>query len=284
MEEKINQQPVLSCAIIFMICGFARLIEYFAIRTDETVISENFIHKLLGIIILAVILHSLHSTWQDIGFVKGEIVPGIAKGLVLGICCFVIAYSLECLILYHANQNVSLAFYISGFSLNGETAKHSGVPFLLLCIAFNIINVWMEEGLFRGLFMKILTPKLSFTSAVLLIAFLFGIWHWVMPLRDYIEGNAPLANLLVMGIGYIILAGIMSIKWSLLYKMTGALWMGLGDHLFNNVIVTNLLHVISNGEADSMQIVRIMTGQILSFVIVALYYRKTVKKELPAEN
>mgnify|MGYP002508441703 CR=1 FL=1 len=40
----------------------------------------------------------------------------------------------------------------------------------------------------------------------------------------------------------------------------------LGDHLFNNVIVTNLLHVISNGEADSMQIVRIMIGQILSFV------------------
>ena len=55
--------------------------------------------------------------------------------------------------------------------------------------------------------------------------------------------------------------------------------MGLGDHLFNNVIVTNLLHVISNGEADSMQIIRIMIGQILSFVLVMLCYRKTIKKE-----
>lgn len=53
--------------------------------------------------------------------------------------------------------------------------------------------------------------------------------------------------------------------------------MGLGDHLFNNVIVTNLLHVISNGEADSMQIIRIMIGQILSFSVVMLYYRKTAK-------
>lgn len=135
----------------------------------------------------------------------------------------------------------------------------------------------MEEGIFRGLFMKILAPKLSFIRATLLIALLFGIWHWVMPLRDYMDGNTSLPNLLIMGIGYIILAGIMSIKWSVLYRITGALWVGLGDHLFNNVIVTNLLHVISNGEADSMQIIRIMIGQILSFSVVMLYYRKTAK-------
>lgn len=280
MEENIKNQPVLSCVIMFLICGAARLIEYFCIRTDETILSENFIHKIFGVIILAVVLHSLHATWQSIGFVKGETVSGVTRGLVLGACCFAIAYSIECLILYLVNQNVSLALYISGFSLSGETVRHSGVPFLFLCIVFNLINVWMEEGLFRGLFMKILTPRLSFASAALLIAFLFGIWHWVMPLRDYLNGNTSLAGLLVIGIGYILLAGIMSIKWSLLYKITGALWVGLGDHLFNNVIVTNLLHVISNGEADNMQIVRIMIGQILSFVLVMLYYRKTIKKRV----
>ena len=100
-----------------------------------------------------------------------------------------------------------------------------------------------------------------------------------MPMRDYIEGNSSLGNLLVMGIGYIILSGIMSIKWSLLYKLTGSLWMGLGDHLFNNVVVTNLLHVISNGEADSMQIVRILIGQLVSFVLVMIYYRKQIAKD-----
>ena len=93
-------------------------------------------------------------------------------------------------------------------------------------------------------------------------------------MRDFIEGNSSLGNLLVMGIGYIILSGIMSIKWSLLYKITGSLWMGLGDHLFNNVVVTNLLHVISNGEADSTQIVRILIGQLISFALVMFYYKK----------
>lgn len=277
MEKSIKKQPMLSCAIIFTVCSFARLIEYFIIRTDETVISENFFHKLFGIILLAIILRSLQSNWESIGFIRNGIISDIIKGFALGGFCFIVAYSIECLILYHINQNVSLAFYISGFSLNGETAKHDSILFLSLCVVFNLINVWMEEGIFRGLFMKILAPKLSFIRATLLIALLFGIWHWVMPLRDYMDGNTSLPNLLIMGIGYIILAGIMSIKWSVLYRITGALWVGLGDHLFNNVIVTNLLHVISNGEADSMQIIRIMIGQILSFSVVMLYYRKTAK-------
>lgn len=277
MEKSIKKQPMLSCAIIFTVCSFARLIEYFIIRTDETVISENFLHKLFGIILLAIILRSLQSNWESIGFIRNGIISGIIKGFALGGFCFIVAYSIECLILYHINQNVSLAFYISGFSLNGETAKHDSILFLSLCVVFNLINVWMEEGIFRGLFMKILVPKLSFIRATLLIALLFGTWHWVMPLRDYMDGNTSLPNLLIMGIGYIILAGIMSIKWSVLYRITGALWVGLGDHLFNNVIVTNLLHVISNGEADSMQIIRIMIGQILSFSVVMLYYRKTAK-------
>jgi len=272
MKDIEKERPVLSCVILFTICGLFRIIEYFVIKTDETIFAENFLHKAFGIAVLAIALHSHGSTWKSIGFIKGKTVSDILKGFLLGGCCFLVAYSMECLVLYQANQNISLAFYISGFTLNGETVRHDGFLFLLLCIALNIINVWMEEGVFRGLFMKILAEKLSFIRAVLLIAFLFGIWHLVMPLRDYAQGNLSLADSLIMGIGYIVLAGIMSIKWSLLYKMTGALWMGLGDHLFNNVIVTNLLHVISNGEADSMQMIRIMIGQMLSFAIIIIWF------------
>lgn len=283
MEERIKKQPVLSCTAIFALCGLARLIEYFVIRTDETMMAENFLHKIFGIVILAVLLPLLHSSWQGIGFVRRGIGSGLVKGLLLGCCCFIPAYSIECLLLYHANRNVSLSFYVSGFALNGESTAHYGILFLLLCVVFNIINVWMEEGIFRGLFMYILRQKQSFTSTALFIALLFGIWHWVMPLRDYADGNTSLANLLVMGVGYILLAGMMSIKWSVLYKITGALWMGLGDHLLNNVVVTNLLHVISNGEADHLQIIRIMIGQLLSFSAVMLYDRKMRKNPRPPE-
>ena len=98
-----------------------------------------------------------------------------------------------------------------------------------------------------------------------------------MPLRDYLQGESSLLNLIAMGIGYVILAGMMSIKWSLLYKMTGSLWLGLGDHLFNN-LASNLVHVVSNSDVDSLQIVRILLWQLLSFAIVLWVYQKTKKK------
>ena len=275
--DKIRKYPVIACWLIFMICAVARIVEYFFIRTDKSFLAENFIHKLFGVFLLFVILSISKMKWKDIGFVNDHAIGNCGKGILLGSVCFAVAYGIECLILYITNQNVELEFYVSGFLLNGDTEKQTGILFMLICIAFNIINVWMEEGIFRGLFAKFL-ENISYIKVVFLIAFLFGVWHWVMPFRDYLEGKSSLPTLLIMGIGYIVLAGIMSIKWSLLYKLTGSLWMGLGDHLFNNVIVTNLVHVISNNEADGMQIVRILIGQLISFTIVLLFYIKNNKR------
>lgn len=274
MKKVIFEKSILSCVLIFLICCIARVVEYFGIRTDETILAENFIHKVFGIIILVVMLVLSKLSWDSIGFTKTKIVQNVLKGLALGVSCFSIAYLVECVLLYCMNGNVQLSVYTSGFSLNGEAVKQTGIGFILLCITFNLINVWMEEGIFRGLFSRLLENRMSFKGIVLFIALLFGVWHWVMPMRDYIEGNSSLGNLLVMGIGYIILSGVMSIKWSVLYKMTGSLWMGIGDHLFNNIVVTNLLHVISNNEADNLQIIRILIGQLISFVLVMSFYKK----------
>lgn len=201
MKKVIFEKSILSCELIFLICCIARVVEYFGIRTDETILAENFIHKVFGIIILVVMLVLSKLSWDSIGFTKTKIVQNVLKGLVLGVSCFSIAYLVECVLLYCMNGNVQLSVYTSGFSLNGEAVKQTGI-------------------------------------------------------------------------GYIILSGVMSIKWSVLYKMTGSLWMGIGDHLFNNIVVTNLLHVISNNEADNLQIIRILIGQLISFVLVMSFYKK----------
>ena len=80
--------------------------------------------------------------------------------------------------------------------------------------------------------------------------------------------------MILMSVGYIILAGIMGVKWGLLYRMTGTIWVGLGDHLFNNTIATNMLHVISPTGADELQIVRIMAAQLVSFLFVSILYHR----------
>ena len=279
MRKEQFTKSIASCILVFLICSVARIIEYFFIRTDETILAENFLHKVFGIIVLAVMLKNAKLSWSRIGFKKTNAIQNTLKGFALGTISFSVAYIIECILLYSINGNVQISFYTSGFSLNGEAIKQNGIIFIILCIVFNIINVWMEEGIFRGLFSNLFEDKMSFRGSMLLIALLFGIWHWVMPLRDFIEGSTSIANLLIMGIGYIIIAGVMSIKWSILYKITGSLWLGLGDHLFNNIMVTNLLHVISNNEADSMQIVRILIGQLISFTLVMFYYYKKSKNK-----
>lgn len=272
MLNQLIKKPILSCSIIFVICSVARLIEFFYMRTDETFLSENFLHKLFGILLLWGVLSICNLRWKDIGFSPDGIVSGVGKGLLFGLVCSVFAYAIESLTLFFLHRNVQLSFYASGFSLTNEKVSQAGILLILSSVVFNLINVWMEEGVFRGLFTKIL-EGLSYRKSLFFIAFLFGIWHLVMPLRDYLQGESSLVNLIVMGIGYVILAGMMSIKWSLLYKMTGSLWFGLGDHFFNN-LASNLVHVISNSEADGLQIVRILLWQLLSFAIVLWVYQK----------
>ena len=262
------------CIAIFTLCLAARFIEYFLIETDRTAIGENVLHKAAGIIILALALKRVNLTWSDIGFQRNCFVSNILKGLLLGSVCFAISYWLELTILALQGNPANLEIYISSFSLTGSGIKNTDFVFFLLCVVFNVINVWMEEGIFRGLFIKILSETKSFMQSNFIAAFLFGIWHIVMPVRSCMDGEMSFTAMVLMSIGYIILAGIMGIKWGLLYHMTGNIWTGLGDHLFNNTVATNMLHVISLKGADELQIVRIMVAQMISFAFVLVIYYK----------
>lgn len=72
--DKIRKHPVIACWLIFMICAAARIMEYFFIKTDESFLAENFIHKLFGIFLLFVILFVSKMKWKDIGFVNDHAV------------------------------------------------------------------------------------------------------------------------------------------------------------------------------------------------------------------
>lgn len=52
------------------------------------------------------------------------------------------------------------------------------------------------------------------------IFFFSGVWHIVTPLHNLIDGDIDVGAFIGLGIGYIILAGMMGIKWALMYRMT----------------------------------------------------------------
>lgn len=172
-----------------MLCLSVRFVEYFLIETDKTAIGENVLHKVIGIILLALALKKINLSWRDIGFQRDSFVSGILKGLLLGSICFAVSFGLELGILALQGNSAHLEIYISSFSLTGSQIKNTDFVFFLLCVLFNIINVWMDEGVFRGLFIKILSETKPFMQANYIAAFLFGVWHIVMPIRSCINGE-----------------------------------------------------------------------------------------------
>ena len=279
MDKQIKNNTVLSCWIIFAILIAVHGFEAIVLRTDETILGENCINKLFGILVVFIVLRILKWNWTDIGFAKTGFLRSICIGFLLAIVSFSISYSAEIMILKSQGHEVGFGLFTTGFSLTGDAVVHTGIGFILLCILFNVINVVMEEGTFRGLFYRLVETDHSAGYALLFQAFLFGIWHIVTPLHNLIDGDINFVSFAVLSIGYVILAGMMGIKWGLLYRMTGSLYAGMADHFFNNFIATNLLHVVTETGIDEMMLVRVVIAQLLSFAVVMIVWKKTGKKE-----
>ena len=272
MRESILKNTVKSCCMIFCVLIAVHAFEAIVLRMDETFFGENFINKLFGIFVIWFVLKILQWKWSDIGFTDSGIVRGILWGFSLSAAVYLVAYAVEILILKNRGEHVQFGFFTMGFSLTGAAEIHRGAGFILMCVFFNIVNVFMEEGTFRGLFYEIIRTDHPAKTAMLIQALLFGIWHIVTPLHNLIDGDLNLVGFIGLSVGYIILAGIMGIKWALLYRMTGSLYMGMADHFFNNCIATNLLHLTTESGTDELMIVRVLIAQLLSFAVVILFW------------
>ncbi len=279
MRETILKNTAKACCAIFCVLLAVHAFEAIVLRTDATVFGENFVNKLFGIFVLWLTLWTLRWKWEDIGFSRTGFARNIACGFLLAAAAFSVAYAVEYLVLKAQGYTVRFDVFTTGFSLTGAAAVHRGAGFILMCVFFNVINVIMEEGTFRGLFYGLLKTDHSAGAAVLTQALLFGVWHIVTPLHNLIDGDLGAVGFLGLSVGYIILAGIMGVKWALLYQMTGSLYAGMADHFFNNCIATNLLHLSTESGTDEWMIVRVLIAQLLSFLIVLAARKARARKE-----
>ena len=270
MKEK-NKNALSIVLGIYIICFVFRAIEYFFLRTDQTVLGEAFVHKLIGITILFAAARYCGFSNKEIGFSNNKIFKDTLKGLGLGLAVFTLAYSVEILILAIRGHFESMSFYVSAYSVDGNIGNQTAFVFFIMCFVGNIIIVVMEEGVFRGLFQKILEKKYSFIIAAVIASSLFGLWHIMSPLRSLCDGTMSTGGFAANSIMLIVTSALVGFKFAMMTKLTGNLYMSMGDHFVNNTIV-NILHVISAGGADQMQVVRISIAQSVSFIIVLVWY------------
>ena len=273
-----NKKILNSVFLIYFICLVFRLFEYFVLRTDTSVIGEAVIHKMTGIVILALTATFFGYSSKDVGFAKDSAGVKFSLGLIFGLVCFALAYAVEISILSRSGSYQGLSLYVTSYSVSGNLGKQTALAFFVLCLAGNLINVIMEEGIFRGLFMKRLQENYSFLVAALISSILFGFWHGVAPVRSFIDGESSGFQLFMNCLILILSSAVVGFKYCLITKITGSGYMAMGDHLVNNTLV-NILHVSAIEGADAYQVIRISIAQTLSFVLVLIYYAFTKKFE-----
>lgn len=267
---KTLKKPLTAVLVVYAICFVFRFIEYFFIQTDRSFWGEAFLHKLAGIAVLCIAVRVLSLRMQDIGFTKGGTLKHTLLGLGFGLSVFAISYGIEMAIVAAQGGQPSLQFYVSSYAVDGNIGNQTGLLFFVICILGNIINVVMEEGVFRGLFPKLLEQKYKFITSAAISSLMFGVWHIIAPIRQFTEGGSMggmLANVAML----VTTSALVGFQFALMAKLTGSLYMAMGAHFVNNAIV-NMLHVVSAVGTDELMFVRITIAQTLSFVVVLLVY------------
>ena len=268
---KKKEKSLYAVILIYLLCFVFRFMEYFILRTDETFWGEAFVHKLIGIVILLIAVRIYGFKLTETGFAKDKILHSLSGGLAFGLYVFVPAYLAECIIILIQGKFEALDLYVSAYSVNGTIGNQTGFLFFMICIIGNIINVIMEEGIFRGLFQKILEKKYSFILSAAIGSCLFGLWHIMAPARSYYDGTMSSSGFIANTILLVTTSGLVGFIFALMTKLTNSLYTAMGHHFINNTIV-NMLHVVSGTGTDELMVVRITVAQSISFVTVLIWY------------
>jgi hypothetical protein len=270
--------PIFLIGFFLVLYAF-RLFDSFVLRTDQGPIGELFTHKIIGIILMIAAVRLLQLKAADIGF-KWKLLPlGIVRGIAIGGSAYIAAYAIEIIIAMMQGKSPSLEFYTSSDNVTGNTVMSSGFLFILIIVAGNIINVTMENAIFSGLMITVAEKRHSFFIANgFYSSFLFGLWHGVMPLRNYFDGTTSLNGTIAAMLLLFFSSFLFSIQLGMQFKnASSSLWDGMIVHFINNASV-NLFHVVfANGE-ESLPTLRITFAMTIMFIIVTIRYFAWKKK------
>jgi|Deesub1362A_J573_1020465.scaffolds.fasta_scaffold00005_321 hypothetical protein len=248
------KHPIKISLILFIIVLVLRVIEIFILRLDEAW-GEISVSKFLGFLIIIGYLWLVKRKIRDIGFHSTNFIKSISIAAVVITLTLAFSYFAEWMYLVINGVQPSFTITARGHSLDPEFAVKGGFLFGLWLIVGNVMNSFMEEGLFRGVMITHFRVPLSFWKANFLQAFLFGLWHIVWPIKSYMIGQMSALQAVTIAIGYILTSGIIGLAWGYLFLKTNNLWAPWFAHTINNSTF-NLLHTVAAQGFDSGFMIR----------------------------
>ena len=259
------ERPILTSLVLLAIAFFFKWVDTFVLRLDER-LGEIILCKTLGFVLVILFVWAAGRSLRDIGLHSRRLGPSLLIGVVITVIALAAGYGVEFAVQLQSQPVVHFA------AIDPKAGVSGGLLFALWMILGNFINSFMEEGLFRGVMIRLFRVKLSFWKANALQAFLFAIWHlpwvvkWVQTGQIEAHGGIVFATL-----SQFLPMLLIGFAWGYFYLKTGSLWVPWVAHVLNNTTF-NLLHITTVEGLDSGLAIR---G--LAYLIVALLSMFLVK-------
>ena len=258
LQKLALENPVLVGLELMLIALVFRLLDIFVLRLDER-LGEIILSKSLGFILVLLFVWNTGHRLKDIGLHSQFLGRSILLGAGITVIALAAGYGVELVLSVQQKNHPILQFA----AIDPKTLVSGGVFFALWLLGGNIINSFMEEGLFRGVMIHLFGRVLTLSGANWLQAFLFASWHLPWALKAYQTGELKTAGEIAFGvISNFIPQLVLGLVWGYLFIKTNNLWGCWIAHTLTNSAL-NFLHVKSADGFDKGLSVRIVTFMIV---------------------
>jgi membrane protease YdiL (CAAX protease family) len=239
-------RPILVPLVLLIVAVLLRVVDIFLLPLAEAT-GEAFLHKVLGLVMVLLYLWAAGQPLAAIGLHGRRLGGAIFIGASTMILALVIAFGVQMGALRLAGEQAALALA----AIDPKTGlAGAGWGFALWLFAGNLVNSFMEEGLFRGVMLTHFRLRLSPWRANLFQAVIFGLWHLAWPIWRLVYGHADLPAVVLESILIVAGSTVSGLLYGYLYLKTDSLWAGWIAHTINNTTL-NLLHIRTAGGLDA---------------------------------
>jgi membrane protease YdiL (CAAX protease family) len=239
-------KPIWTGLVLLVIALIFKWVDTFVLRLDER-LGEIILCKTLGFALVVVFVWVCGRSLRDIGLHDRRLRLSLLIGALIAIVVLIVSYAVELLVHLPNQPALTLA------AVDPKAGVSGGLLFALWLVLGNVVNAFMEEGLFRGVMGRLFRVRLTFWGANILQAFLFGLWHvpWVLKWHQtgQLEEHGGPVMATLMQFAPMMLVGL---AWGYFYFKTNSLWVPWTAHFINNTVL-NVLHVTTSGGGDTGQ-------------------------------
>ncbi len=205
---------------LFLFFLVFKMLDIFWLTLDEEW-GDILLSKSFSVVLIIFLLLFMGKTFFDIGIKREHFFYNVFFSLSFVVCSII---------------SMRFVYTLVAWDFTAWDIFDVSLTFLYLTFVTNIVNVMMEESLFRGIFLRLSldASKNHFWRANLLQAFFFGIWHFPTPVKEYVLGEMVLAETIMYMCVLCTLSFAVALPWGYYYYKTSSIVPSLIWHLFWN--------------------------------------------------